>query len=380
MALPRIASSPPGPFHAVILLVALGALGLVFYLLRAVAGPLALAFVIAYAFDPAVDKLESWRITRALGAILMVLIVSASIAAFFIFIVPVFAAEIRAAAEDVPARAEVLHAKADAWLFTNFKQHAPHSQAEFIRSLAGGQTSTAVSAASIALFGTLGYLGVAISSLVVPVFAVYLLIDFDRILRRLGELVPRRYYPGVAETARAVHTTLGGWVRGQLTANFVLAALYATGLRMLDIRLAVPIGVLTGMLGFIPYIGFGFGTLLAVSMAILDFTSVATVLGVVGVMVGVQILDALFITPRIVGRSVGLTPLEVLLALMAAGTLFGFFGVLLAVPLGAVVKILVTRAARAYLSSSYYAVTVAAGPTVQADVEPADVQPPRAEP
>ena len=154
--------------------------------------------------------------------------------------------------------------------------------------------------------------------------------------------------------ARQIHRTLGGYVRGQLTANIVLGALYATGLRFADIRLAVPIGVLTGMLAFVPYIGFGCGLLLAVSMAMLDWQGPGRLFGVFAVMLGVQVLDAAVVTPRIVGRSVGLAPLEVLLTMMAAGTLFGFLGVLLAVPLGAVVKILVQRAFKAYLSSAFY--------------------------
>jgi predicted PurR-regulated permease PerM len=155
--------------------------------------------------------------------------------------------------------------------------------------------------------------------------------------------------------SRQVHKTLGGYVRGQLTANIVLGALYASGLRFVDIRLAVPIGVLTGMLAFVPYIGFGCGLLLALSMATLDWQGPGRLLGVLAVMLGVQVLDGLVVTPRIVGRSVGLAPLEVLLTMMAAGTLFGFLGVLLAVPLGAVVKILVTRALKAYLDSDFYA-------------------------
>ena len=110
-----------------------------------------------------------------------------------------------------------------------------------------------------------------------------------------------------------------------------------------------PIGVLTGMLAFMPYIGFGCGLLLATTMAALDWQGPGRLLGVLAVMLGVQVLDGLVVTPRIVGRSVGLAPLEVLLTMMAAGTLFGFFGVLLAVPLGAVVKILVHRVVKAYL-------------------------------
>ena len=143
-------------------------------------------------------------------------------------------------------------------------------------------------------------------------------------------------------------------MRGQLTANIVLGALYATGLRIVDIRLAVPIGVMTGMLAFVPYIGFGCGLTLAVAMASLDWQGPGRLVGVLAVMLGVQVLDGMVITPRIVGRSVGLAPLEVLLTMMAAGTLFGFLGVLLAVPLGAVVKILVQRGVKAYLRSNFY--------------------------
>lgn len=131
--------------------------------------------------------------------------------------------------------------------------------------------------------------------------------------------------------------------------------MYAAGLRIVDIRLAVPIGVMTGMLGFVPYAGFAIGVTSALAMAILDWQGAGTVFGVIAVMGGVQMIDGMLITPRIVGRSVGLAPLEVILTMMAAGSLLGFLGVLLAVPLGAVAKILVQRAVRAYLASDFYA-------------------------
>jgi predicted PurR-regulated permease PerM len=135
--------------------------------------------------------------------------------------------------------------------------------------------------------------------------------------------------------------------------------------------LAVPIGVLTGMLAFVPYVGFSFGATLALSMATLDWQGPGRLVGVLAVMLGVQVLDGLVITPRIVGRSVGLAPLEVLLTMMAAGTLFGFLGVLLAVPLGAVLKILAQRIVRAYLASDFYGRARSRG-TKTVDVEPGD--------
>jgi predicted PurR-regulated permease PerM len=135
----------------------------------------------------------------------------------------------------------------------------------------------------------------------------------------------------------------------------------AIRLRLVDIRLAVPIGVMTGMLAFVPYIGFGCGLLLALAVASLDWQGPGRLFAVLAVMLGVQVLDGLVITPRIVGRSVGLAPLEVLLTMMAGGTLFGFLAVLLAVPLGAVVKILVQRTVGAYLRSSFYRDAVSQG-------------------
>jgi hypothetical protein len=108
------------------------------------------------------------------------------------------------------------------------------------------------------------------------------------------------------------------------------------------------------MLAFVPYVGFTLGLLVAMGMAILDWQGPGTLVGVVAVMAGVQIIDGMVITPRIVGRSVGLAPLEVILTMMAAGSLFGFLGVLLAVPLGAVAKILIQRGVKRYLTSEFY--------------------------
>jgi len=188
----------------------------------------------------------------------------------------------------------------------------------------------------------------------VPVFSLYLLIDFDRNVERTRKLIPRRWGPFVGSVAHEIHRALGGYVRGQLTACLVLSLLYSAGLMMAGVRLAAPIGFITGMLAFVPYIGFGIGLSMAVGMAILGWQGTNHVVAVVAVMLLVQALDGMIITPRIVGRSVGLRPIEVLLTMMAAATLFGFLGVLLAVPLGAVVKILVGRATTIYLESDFY--------------------------
>jgi predicted PurR-regulated permease PerM len=328
------------------------------YLLRGVIVPLFFAFLLAYALDPFVDRLEALRVPRTLGAMLVMAGICALIVLAFIYAIPLLLDELRAAVHDLPSQVEGLQGRLEPWLWSAFKLKLPHSLGEVGRTIGDRfekQGPGLLSALALALFGTLSYVAVILSALIVPVFALYLLIDFDRIVARAGQLVPRRWARPVNDVAAQIHRTLGGYVRGQLTANFVLGALYATGLRVVDIRLAVPIGVMTGMLAFVPYIGFFTGLFIALAMATLDWHGPGRLLGVLAVMGGVQLLDGLFITPRIVGRSVGLAPLEVLITMMAAASLFGFLGVLLAVPLGAVVKILIQRVVKVYLASDFYA-------------------------
>ncbi len=336
-------------FLALVLVIGLG------YTLRGVLVPLFLAFLVAYALDPFVDRLEVMRVPRPLGAILVMLGLAGLLTVILIYTIPLFIDEVSDASATLPEKIGRLQARIEPWFATQLHMKLPHSLNDLSKAAAERlQGEGAWETARTALFGTLGYVGVALSALIVPVFALYLLIDFDRIVNKVEQLIPRRWSPGVSSVARDIHKTLSGYVRGQLTANVVLAALYATGLRVVDIRLAVPIGVMTGMLAFVPYVGFTMGLLVALSMAILDWQSAGTVLGVIAVMGGVQIIDAMVITPRIVGRSVGLAPLEVILTMMTAGALFGFLGVLLAVPLGAVAKILVQRGVKNYLASGFY--------------------------
>lgn len=325
------------------------------YLLRGVLVPLFLAFLLAYALDPMVDRLEGLRVPRPLGAILVMLGIVGIVSVVVVYTVPLFVDEVSDASQTLPDKVAGLQARLEPWFNNKLHIKLPHTMNDLSKEVATRlQGEGALETARTALFGTLGYVGVALSALIVPVFALYLLIDFDRIVTRVEQLVPRRWVEPISDVARQTHKTLSGYVRGQLTANIVLAALYATGLRIVDIHLAVPIGVLTGMLAFVPYFGFTIGLFTALTMAVLDWQGAGPIVGVVAVMGGVQMIDAMVITPRIVGRSVGLAPLEVILTMMAAGSLLGFLGVLLAVPLGAVVKILVQRAVKAYLASEFY--------------------------
>jgi len=344
------------PRHLLVFLLTLLAVA-VTYLLRAVVAPLFFAFLVAYALDPAVDKLERARIPRPVGAALIMFAIAAGLALLVIYGVPMFADQLRIAAAELPSKLSGLESRLDPWLFQGLGVHLPHTMSEVFETFSGklrDALPSTLNAVALALFGTLSYVAVALSAFIIPVFALYLLIDFDRIVTSAAHLVPRRWRTEADDIAHEIHRTLGSYVRGQLTANIVLGALYATGLRLADVRFAVPIGVLTGMLAFVPYLGFLTGLTLALAMATLDWRGMGALAEVMIVMGIVQLLDGLVVTPRIVGRSVGLAPLEVILTMMAAASIFGFFGVLLAVPLGAVLKIIARRVVRTYLHSEFY--------------------------
>lgn len=327
------------------------------YELRNVLTPFLLAFLVAYALDPLVDLLETAKVPRPLGA----MIVFGALGCIFVFGglygFKYFREEFVEAGKQLPAQLEALAKKAEPWLWQEFRFRLPHNMKELFARYGANireHLPDAMRYGGTVLFGTLSYAFVILSLLIVPVFAFYLLIDFDRIVERGGKLVPRRWQRQTFETLREIDAMVSGYVRGQLLAIVILSALYASGLSFVGLRLAIPIGIVTGCMAFVPYIGFTFGLLMAVSMSLLDWHSGAFVLQVIAVMIGVQVLDGLFITPRVVGRSVGLGPVEVLLAMAAAGTLFGFIGVLLAVPIGATSKIVIRRMVKAYQRSDFY--------------------------
>jgi predicted PurR-regulated permease PerM len=203
--------------------------------------------------------------------------------------------------------------------------------------------------------GTSSIVGALGTLFVVPVVAFYLLYDFHRITAGATALVPKRWRDDAVAIAHEMDETLAHFVRGQLIVMAVLGALYAAAFSALGVRLAVPIGFVAGALAFIPYVGSATALVSALLMTFVDFDGWERVIGVLAAYVVIQMLEGLVITPRVIGEKVGLSPLWVLLALLAGAELFGFLGVLLALPTAAVLKIFVVRALRVYRASRLYA-------------------------
>jgi predicted PurR-regulated permease PerM len=188
----------------------------------------------------------------------------------------------------------------------------------------------------------------------IPVALFYLLMDWKHVVMRVLELVPPRARPGVDAFRAEADQVLGQYLRGQLLVMVSMAIFYSTGLALFGLDLAVPIGVFTGLAMFVPYVGFGIGMVLALMAGFLEFAS-ARALVMVGVVYGSgQLLEGFYLTPRFVGERIGLHPLAVIFALLAFGQLFGFVGVLVALPASAVLLVAIRRVRSGYLASQLY--------------------------
>ena len=211
--------------------------------------------------------------------------------------------------------------------------------------------------ASVKLGGSFAFALIG-NAVLVPVALFYLLMDWHRFVARALEFVPPRLRSSVDSFTQEADAVLGQYLRGQLLVMLLLAIFYSAGLAMFGLDLALPIGVFTGLAIFVPYLGFGLGLILATLAGLLEFASTSGpsyAFLMIAVVFGLgQLIESLFLTPRLVGERIGLHPLAVIFALLAFGQLFGFVGVLIALPASAVLLVAMRRARAAYLSSRLY--------------------------
>jgi predicted PurR-regulated permease PerM len=336
------------------------AFGYVLHGLRAVLTPIFLAFLIAYVLDPVVDRLERWKIPRALGIIVVLATALGASLLFFALVVPAIISDVVSFARELPGRVTAGLTRVEPFL-QRYGIQVPHTAAEAAQAMEGKTEQIANkvlapigSAAFLLIGGTVSVIGAAAAALLIPVMAFYLLYDFDPLIAGVRDLLPVRWREPVSEAAREVDTVLGQFVRGQVVVMAILAVLYGGAYTALGIRLAIPIGIMAGILNFIPYVGSAFALVAGLLMSLLGGLHWGQIVGVLISYAVVQSLEGFVITPKIVGKTVGLSDIWVLIALFVAGEVFGFLGVLLAVPAAAVAKIFVVRAVRYYRTTSLY--------------------------
>jgi predicted PurR-regulated permease PerM len=348
---------PPRGLYVVAVCVLAAAL---LYLLRGIMTPIFLAYAIAYLLDPLVDRFEAWRVPRPVG---IAIVLGGALAAFALFIaiaLPGILSEVAGVVAELPSKGLATLESVTPWLERHGVQ-VPHSTKEWMErfgsdasSLAGSAIAPAGGVLTAVLSAILAVVGSAAAVIIVPVLAIYLLNDFDRITAGVRDLLPTRYRERVTRYAREVDFALSQFIRGQLTVMGIMALLYGTAYAVLGVRLAIVIGMAAGLLNFIPYLGSAFALVAGLSMSLLGGWHPSQLVGVVIAYAAVQSIESFVITPRIVGKTVGLNEVWVLLALFVGGELFGFMGILLALPSAAVAKIFVTRGVQRYRESELY--------------------------
>jgi predicted PurR-regulated permease PerM len=331
---------------------------LLLWLLGPVLTPFIVAAVLAYALHPAVEALAARRWPRLLAVALVELVAIVALLALVLLLVPVIVKEAPLLKQQIPLLAERANATLSPWL-AQFGIHvaldAASIKAFVLKTLDANLEDWMATALASLRIGGSALLALVGNAVLMPVALFYLLIDWPQLVPRVQALIPPRLRAGALGFLDECDGVLGQYLRGQLMVMGVLAVYYSAALAVAGFDLALPVGVFTGLAIFIPYLGFGLGLALALMAGLLQFGGWYGV-AAVAVIYGVgQLGESLLLTPRLVGERIGLNPLAVIFALLAFGHLLGFVGVLIALPVSAVLLVALRRAHAAYVSSRLYA-------------------------
>ena len=353
---------PPSPNLSVHLrwqLLALTVLvGALFYWLAPILTPFVVSALLAYLADPLVDRLEKRGLGRTWAVTVVFSLMTLAMVGVVLLLIPLLGSQIERFSDSAPRYVAWFRDTALPWLEQRTGLSLESLEPGKLFALlqehwqqAGGIAASVLGGISKSGLVLLAWIG---NLTLIPVVTFYLLRDWDSLVARVHELLPRSVAPTISSLTRQSDEVLGGFLRGQISVMLALATVYSLGLWMVGIDLAFLIGMLAGLVSFIPYLGaiVGIGAgLIAALVQYGDWTHVILVLVVFGVG---QTLESMLLTPWLVGDRIGLHPVAVIFAILAGGQLFGFLGVLVALPLAAVIMVLLRYAHEQYRASELY--------------------------
>lgn len=381
--------------RAAALVSALLTVALITYLLSAVLVPLFFAFIVAYIFDPVIDALERRRIPRMLAVIVLIVILIMGFLALPLILIPELVSEaqnlIQTTAHDLGTqRFDRLLNKLPLKTIVEqlgwappgngdfnprqvFAQHIgeliQQNAGKFIRAhaqeIAGAGKKASESA--LAIFSSLGNSVMTVilffgNFAVFAFVAVYLLKDYDRIIETIHDLLPKKHQGRICDIMNQIDIQLRAYLRGQISVCACLGIMYMTGFALSGVPFAIPLGLLGGIASFIPYMGLALTALPAALLVLLQHGFDGHIAGLIMTFLVAQGLEGYVITPKLVGSQVGLSPVWVVLAIMVFSTTLGFAGLLLAVPIAAILKVLLGEALNLYRESHFFQDPVSEGP------------------
>ena len=330
-------------------------------LLGPILTPFIAAAILAYALNPGVDWLTSrrigrFRMPRSLAVVAVMTFLFLAILAIVLIVLPVLQKEIPLLQEKIPVFMRKLNAMVGTKLHDaglNIRLDSAGIRKLLSEHFGAGDDVWGTVLIS-AKAGGIAVLGWFITILLTPVALFYLLLDWHMLVQKVENSIPRRWLGKALTLAKEVDQLLAHYLRGQLLVMLVLSAYYSIGLAVAGFDVALPVGFITGFLVFIPYLGYGLGLVLALIAAILQFDGFQGLIAVAVIYSIGQVVEGFFLTPRLVGERIGLHPLVVIFALLAFGKLFGFVGVLLALPASAIISVACRHLRNHYLNSSFY--------------------------
>jgi len=325
------------------------------YLLSPILTPFLLAAILAYICNPLVARMTRHRAPRTLAVTLVLILLLTAFIVMLLILLPLLIRQIRAIAGQAPVYVD--------WLKTAVAPRLElllgvQLEMDMVREWVAGHMAE-IRDVAVKLLPSLKTGGFAIfeflaTLVLVPVVLFYFLRDWDRLVTGIDAMVPRRWHDRVTTVAGEVDAVLGQFLRGQLLVMLAMGLFYTVGLWLAGLDFALSVGMLAGLVTFVPYLGVIIGVLLATLTGLLQFQELSQLVWVWAVFVAGNVLESYVLVPWLVGDRIGLHPVAVMFALLAFGSLFGFFGVLLALPVSAALLVWGRHLRRDYLASSMY--------------------------
>ena len=328
-------------------------LGVVLWSLGNVILPFIAGAAVAYFLDPVADRLEKMGCSRVVATIIITVVAIFVFVAMALILIPTFINQLSALIQAAPTYSRTIQDFLQKYIPTLMESHSPlretlNAIATSLRAQSGHIANTLISSA-------FSLIDILIFIVVVPVVAFYLLLDWDRMVAIIDSWLPLDHKQQLRDLAVEVDQVLAGFVRGQITVSSILGAYYAIALMLVGLQFGLVVGLIAGLVSFIPYVGALVGGVLAIGLAMFQFWAEPWWIGVVaGIFVTGQMVEGNILTPRLIGGSVGLHPVWLMFALSVFGTLFGFVGMLVAVPTAATIGVFSRFGIRQYLEGRLY--------------------------
>ena len=332
--------------------------GVLVYLLAPVITPFLMGALLAYLGDPLVDWLETKKLSRTSAVVVVFIFILLVVVSLPLILLPLIEQQVSALAANLPKYVDWIQGKVVPLISQTFNIDSQTFDTQSIKKTlaanwrdVGGFAGKIVGTMTKSGFALLAWLA---NLVLVPVVTFYLLRDWDLLVARIHALIPRQQEATVAKLAKHSDEVLGQFLRGQLTVMVALGAIYTTGLWIVGLDLALLVGMIAGLVSFVPYLGFIVGILLAGIAAMMQFGDAVYLLYVAIVFAVGQTLEGTVLTPLLVGDKIGLHPVAVIFAVMSGGQLFGFVGILIALPVAAVVVVILRHVHEVYTASDLY--------------------------